>query len=212
MSVLKTVTLLANAMIHSGTGLIGFANDEPVVRVLAFAPQNLRLNKNEWNKQSKRGILFIFYNQLTERKDWDVFIACVYGPVYPPWVCPPGNDSFTVCVLYPSFSPPPLLPHISPFLYPAEKKTNKMKCTNDNYADVKECKPGAQMYEVMHLLNSSPWVGPRSLQTRWLAHFDTTTAVCDGDGGIPKQEVAAVDPHRWLLYRLTWTYPSPMRL
>lgn len=84
-----------------------------------------------------------------------------------------------------------------------------MKCTNDNYADVKECKLGAQMYKVIHLLNSSPWVGPRSLQTRWLAHFDTTTGVCDGDGGIPKQEVAAVDPHHRLLYRLTWMYPSP---
>ncbi len=113
MSVLKTVTLLANAMIHSGTGLIGFANDEPVVRVLAFAPQNLRLNKNEWNKQSKRGILFIFYNQLTERKDWDVFIACVYGPVYPPWVCPPGNDSFTVCVLYLFLTTSPPSPYFS---------------------------------------------------------------------------------------------------
>lgn len=75
MSVLKTVTLLANAMIHSETGLIEFANDEPVVRVLVLASSGLSAPKSETKqkrvKQTNQREVFclFFYSQLTEHKD-----------------------------------------------------------------------------------------------------------------------------------------------
>lgn len=81
---------------------------------------------SETNNQREVFCLF-FYSQLTERKDWDVFIACVYGLVLSPLSLSSWQWFIhSLCTLSLSLSrPPPFLPHISPFLYPAGKKKKK---------------------------------------------------------------------------------------
>lgn len=97
------------------------------------------------------------------------------------WACTLPLESVLLAMIHSqfvySFSIPLSRPSFPIFLrfsiQPVKKKNSKgqekMKCTNDNYADVKERKLGAQMYGVVHLLTSSPWVGPGSLQIAdWL--------------------------------------------
>lgn len=65
MSVLNSFTLLANGMIHSKTGLIGHANDEPEVQVLVSASRGLSAPKSEMKlkrvKQTIKERCFVYF-------------------------------------------------------------------------------------------------------------------------------------------------------
>lgn len=140
------------------------------------------------------------------------------GLYSPPWVCPPGNDSFTVCVLflYPYFSPNSLpAPYFSVSLSSREKKRKiKHQMYKWQLCWCKETQAGGPNVwsRAFAHLDLSPWVGPRSLRIAdwilWYHNGCMWRGWWDSKGSL-KQEVAAVDPHRRLLYRLTWMYPSP---
>lgn len=95
---------------------------------------------------------------------------------------------------------PPSLPCSSPFLYPAEKDKNIRPKTNVQmtYAECKSkiCSPRLSRPERRALT----WT-PRRLYVTDRVGFRRVFEADD-----------AVDPHRRLLYRLTWMYCHPMRL
>lgn len=126
------------------------------------------------------------------------------------------HSQFVYSFSIPISRPPPFLPHISPFLYPAGKKNRIIKDQMYKW-QLCWCKgtqaggPNVWSRAFAHL-DLSPWVGPRSLRiSDWILWYHNGCmwrGWWDSKGSL-KQEVAAVDPHRRLLYRLTWMYPSP---
>lgn len=118
--------------------------------------------------------------------------------------------------LYPSFSPPPFLPHISPFLYQAEKRKTKDQ-QNEMYKwQLCWCKgtqaggPNVWSHTFAQLksLGWSEKFANSLTGSLWYHNGCMWRGWWDSKGSL-KLEVAAVDPHRRLLYRLTWMYPSP---
>lgn len=141
------------------------------------------------------------------------------------WACTLPLESVLLAMIHSQFvysfsipisRPTPFLPHISPFLYPAGKKKRKIKHQMYKW-QLCWCKgtqaggPNVWSRAFAHL-DLSPWVGPRSLRIAdwilWYHNGCMWRGWWDSKGSL-KQEVAAVDPHRRLLYRLTWMYPSP---